>query len=110
MSLKQKIVDIRHTLAFRLTLWYAGIFMLSACVAFLFFYLLIVTISQIFRIAIPDLQEVLISVIGSPNFGESNLFSKRFDRKRSLSHWVDHSGAHSSILHIILEYLIGSCK
>ncbi len=41
MSLKQKIADIRHTLAFRLTLWYAGIFMLSACVAFFFFYLLI---------------------------------------------------------------------
>ena len=44
MSLKQKIVDIRHTLAFRLTLWYAGIFMLSACVAFLFFYFLITNV------------------------------------------------------------------
>ena len=41
MSLSKKIIDIRHTLAFRLTLWYAGIFMLSACVAFFFFYLLI---------------------------------------------------------------------
>ena len=41
MSLKKKIADIRHTLAFRLTCWYAGIFMLSACVAFVFFYLLI---------------------------------------------------------------------
>ena len=29
MSLKKKIADIRHTLAFRLTVWYAGIFMLS---------------------------------------------------------------------------------
>ena len=44
MSLKQKIADIRHTLAFRLTLWYAGIFMLSAGVAFFFFYLLITTV------------------------------------------------------------------
>ena len=44
MSLKQKIADIRHTLAFRLTLWYAGIFMLSAAVAFFFFYLLITTV------------------------------------------------------------------
>jgi heavy metal sensor kinase len=44
MSLKKKIADIRHTLAFRLTLWYAGIFMLSACVAFLFFYLLITSV------------------------------------------------------------------
>jgi heavy metal sensor kinase len=44
MSLKKKITDIRHTLAFRLTLWYAGIFMLSACVAFFFFYLLITSV------------------------------------------------------------------
>ena len=41
MSLKKKLLEIYHTLAFRLTLWYASIFMLSACVAFLFFYLLI---------------------------------------------------------------------
>jgi heavy metal sensor kinase len=46
MSLKQKITDIRHTLAFRLTLWYAGIFMLSACLAFLFFYLLITSVMR----------------------------------------------------------------
>jgi heavy metal sensor kinase len=44
MSLKKKILDIYNTLAFRLTLWYAGIFMLSACVAFFFFYLLITTV------------------------------------------------------------------
>ena len=29
---------IHHTLAFRLTLWYAGIFALTASLAFLFFY------------------------------------------------------------------------
>jgi signal transduction histidine kinase len=46
MSLRQKITDIRHTLAFRLTLWYAGIFMLSACVAFFFFYLLITSVMR----------------------------------------------------------------
>ena len=44
MFSKKKLADIRHTLAFRLTLWYAGIFMLSACVAFFFFYLLITTV------------------------------------------------------------------
>ena len=44
MFLRQKILSIRHTLAFRLTLWYAGIFMISACVAFLFFYLLITSV------------------------------------------------------------------
>ena len=46
MSLKKKLADIRHTLAFRLTLWYAGIFMLSAAVAFFFFYLLITSVMQ----------------------------------------------------------------
>ena len=41
MSLKKRLHEIYHTLAFRLTCWYASIFMLSACLAFLFFYLLI---------------------------------------------------------------------
>ena len=40
----KKINSIRHTLAFRLTLWYAGLFMLTSCVAFLFFYFLITTV------------------------------------------------------------------
>jgi len=33
-----------HSLTFRLTLWYTGIFTLSACVAFLLFYLFITTV------------------------------------------------------------------
>jgi len=44
MSLKKRLIDIHHTLAFRLTLWYAGIFMVSACVAFFLFYLLITAV------------------------------------------------------------------
>ncbi len=44
MSLEKRLLNIYHTLAFRLTLWYAGIFMLSACVAFFFFYLLITSV------------------------------------------------------------------
>ena len=40
MSLKT-LPRIRHTLVFRLTFWYAGIFTVSSCVAFIFFYLLI---------------------------------------------------------------------
>jgi len=44
MSLKKRLLDIYHTLAFRLTLWYAGIFIISASVAFLFFYLLITSV------------------------------------------------------------------
>ena len=36
----KKGIKRRHSLAFRLTLWYAGIFSLSACIAFVFFYFL----------------------------------------------------------------------
>ena len=43
MSLKN-LLKIRHTLAFRLTLWYAGIFTFSACVAFLVFYLMMTSV------------------------------------------------------------------
>jgi heavy metal sensor kinase len=40
MSLK-RLHSLRHSLALRLTLWYAGIFLLSAGIAFAFFYYLI---------------------------------------------------------------------
>ena len=40
MSLRKRI-SLRNTLAFRLTLWYAGIFTLSAFIAFFLFYMLI---------------------------------------------------------------------
>ncbi len=40
MSLRKRI-SLRNTLSFRLTLWYAGVFALSSCVAFLLFYALI---------------------------------------------------------------------
>jgi len=40
----KRLNSIRHTLAFRLTLWYAGLFMLTSCVAFLFFYFLITSV------------------------------------------------------------------
>ncbi len=43
MSLKN-LINIRHTLAFRLTLWYAGIFTFSACVAFFVFYLMMTSV------------------------------------------------------------------
>src|SRR5262245_60103013 len=41
-----KILRLTRTLAFRLTLWYAGIFALSSCVAFLLFYTLITLLLQ----------------------------------------------------------------
>jgi heavy metal sensor kinase len=37
----RKRLSLRNTLAFRLTIWYAGIFTLSACIAFLLFYMLV---------------------------------------------------------------------
>ena len=40
MSLK-RLPSLRHSLAVRLTLWYAGIFLLSAGIVFAFFYCLI---------------------------------------------------------------------
>jgi len=43
MSLKG-LLDLRHTLAFRLTFWYTGVFMVSSAIAFLFFYLLITSV------------------------------------------------------------------
>jgi heavy metal sensor kinase len=41
-----KILRLPNTLAFRLTLWYAGIFALCSCVAFLLFYTLITAVLQ----------------------------------------------------------------
>ena len=43
MSLK-KLISLRNTLSFRLTLWYAGIFTVSSFVAFLLFYTLIASV------------------------------------------------------------------
>ncbi len=40
----RKLLNLRNTLAFRLTLWYAGIFTASSCVAFLLFYTLITAV------------------------------------------------------------------
>ncbi len=37
----KRLIEARRSLAFRLTLWYAGVFLLSAAVAFAFFYYLI---------------------------------------------------------------------
>ncbi len=43
MSLRRRIKP-RNTLAFRLTLWYAGVFAASSCIAFLLFYALITSL------------------------------------------------------------------
>jgi signal transduction histidine kinase len=42
----KRILDIRHTLAFRLTLWYATVFTVSSFVAFLILY---ITVSSVIR-------------------------------------------------------------
>ncbi len=44
MSSKKNRIKFRYTLAFRLTLWYAGIFALSSAIAFLLFYFLITSV------------------------------------------------------------------
>lgn len=47
MSLKNRMPDFFRTIAFRLTLWYAGIFSVSSCVAFgLFYFLAIQTLQE----------------------------------------------------------------
>jgi heavy metal sensor kinase len=40
----RKLFSRQSTLAFRLTLWYAGIFTISSCIAFLLFYILITSV------------------------------------------------------------------
>jgi heavy metal sensor kinase len=40
----EKLSKIVHSLSFRLTLWYAAVFILSSCVAFLLFYVLITSV------------------------------------------------------------------
>jgi len=40
----KKLRSFWNTLAFRLTLWYAGIFTISSCIAFLLFYMLITSV------------------------------------------------------------------
>ena len=42
----EKILRLRSTLAFRLTLWYAGIFAVFACISFLLFYSFITSVLQ----------------------------------------------------------------
>jgi signal transduction histidine kinase len=42
----KRILDIRHTLAFRLTLWYATVFTVSSFVAFFIFYITISSVTQ----------------------------------------------------------------
>ena len=42
----KRILDIRHTLAFRLTLWYATVFTVSSFVAFFIFYITISSVIQ----------------------------------------------------------------
>ena len=42
----KKLINLRHTLAFRLTLWYAAIFTISSLLAFFFFYILVTSVMK----------------------------------------------------------------
>jgi heavy metal sensor kinase len=65
MSLSNKLLNVRHSLAFRLTLWYAGIFLVTSCVAFLFFYMLITTVIR--ERTDQDLQEEVRALVSIRN-------------------------------------------
>ena len=65
MSLSKKLINVRHSLAFRLTLWYAGIFLVTSCVAFLFFYMLITTVIR--ERTDQDLQEEVRALVSIRN-------------------------------------------
>ncbi len=53
----KKLLDLRRTVAFRLTLWYAGIFTVSLFAAFLLFYTLVLQSQGISREALAALRE-----------------------------------------------------
>ncbi len=53
----KKLFELRRTVAFRLTLWYAGIFTVSLFAAFLLFYTLVLQSQGISREALAALRE-----------------------------------------------------
>ena len=109
MSLKN-LARLRHTLIFRLTFWYAGIFTVSSCVAFILFYLLI---SSVIRDRIDrDLLEQAgkfsallvtngidavrrVAIIEAQAAGEKKIFSRLLTRNgevfssSNMSYWKD---------------------
>jgi hypothetical protein len=67
MSLKE-FLSLRHTLAFRLTIWYAGIFAVSLVAAFWVFFIMISSInsSYVDRELLAELSEFSSKTLAIP--------------------------------------------
>jgi signal transduction histidine kinase len=61
----KRLLDLRSTVAFRLTLWYAGIFTVSLCAAFLIFYTLVLQSQGISHDALAALREDVREYFGT---------------------------------------------
>lgn len=117
-------INIRHSLAFRLTLWYAAVFMVSSCVAFFFFYFLITlviknqtdqellssvqTISSIFHMQGMDavMRQV---VIESQAAGEKKIFFRflypngAVFSSSNISHWRSIDVDREAVNHLLRD-------
>ncbi|MCP5053711.1 MAG: two-component sensor histidine kinase, partial [bacterium] len=122
MSLR-RLNRFRHTLVFRLTLWYAGIFTISSCVAFLFFYLLITAVirertdqelsSQVSRfstlLSLKGIDAVKqVAVLEAQAAGEKKIFFRLLYRtgevfsSSNMSYWKD-IGVHKSAIETLVS-------
>jgi heavy metal sensor kinase len=122
MSLK-KLISLRNTLAFRLTLWYAGIFSVSSCVAFLLFSTLVTSflrertdqelLSQVERfstlLASEGMETVINSaVIEAQAAGVKKVFFRFLSRdgqvfsSSNMSYWQD-IGVHQKAMEELLR-------
>ena len=122
MSLK-KVIRFQNTLAFRLTLWYAGIFTVSSCIAFLLFYMLITSVirgrtdqdllNQVNRfsaILVTEGVEAVksVAVIEAQAAGVKKVFFRFVDlngqafSSSNMSYWQD-IGIHKSALQQLLR-------
>ncbi len=121
MSLK-RILSLRHTLAFRLTLWYAGIFIFSGCVLFLSIYLLVTSfmreqIDQDLMNQARTITSVLagrgvnaiekIAILEAQAAGEKKIFIRLLARNGSvfsssnMSYWRDIGVEKTAISHLL---------
>ena len=99
---------VRHTLAFRMTLWYMSIFTLASGVAFLFFYLMITSLirertDQELRDKVSDLSAVMavrglagvrrVTILEAQAAGEKKIFFRLLSQSgqifssSNMSHW-----------------------
>ncbi|MBI9085408.1 MAG: HAMP domain-containing protein [Desulfobacterales bacterium] len=113
---------LHHTLAFRLTLWYAGIFTLASGVAFFFFYLLITSVireqtDQELLGKVSDLSAVMavrgidgvrrVTVIEAQAAGEKKIFFRLLYRSgqvfssSNMAHWQNIGVSADAVRHLL---------